>query len=74
MGFVRDGGNQYRKSSLQARSAVCLANLKHLRGFCDHKGIEKQRVDTLTKAIKAVDRWLEGEFGEENKGPIALLP
>ena len=58
---------------LQARSAVCLADLKALTDFCDHVGIEKQGLDTRTKVIKAVDRWLEEEFGEENKGPIALL-
>lgn len=58
---------------LQAKSAVCLANLKALTDFCDHVGIDKQGVDTRSKAIKAVDTWLEGEFGEENKGSIALL-
>lgn len=58
---------------LQAKSAVCLANLKALTDFCDHVGIDKQGVDTRSKAIKSVDAWLEGEFGEENKGPIALL-
>ena len=42
---------------LQARSAVCLANLKALIDFCDHVDIEKQGVDTCTKAIKTVDRW-----------------
>ena len=31
---------------LQARSAVCLTNLKALTEFCDHVGIEKQGVGT----------------------------
>ena len=31
-------------------------------------------MDICSKAIKAVDRWLEVEFGEKtNKGPIARL-